>query len=153
MHTHPQAWRYVLPHDTGMNPHVANQILTLAMCKPRIRTGCGEGDIVIAYGSTVKGVPGALLYAFRVKRKIPFLDYMANSERGNALYAVTEAGLVRKKGGQFAKYHTKTKDLTKGLSGEFVMWSDEFVVRPQLAATTSSSPRTSTTTAWVNKRR
>ena len=129
-------YRFVSPHfDTGMNPYVADGALTFGTCKSRIRQHCSVGDWVLVYGSTKGGVSGPLLCAFQVTKKIGFADYMGtHADRADALYGLSGAGLYRKEGGRFAQHHQTQEDLDKDVSGQFVLWSERFFVRPQLAA-------------------
>jgi hypothetical protein len=72
---------YVIRIDAGSAPNYAPPMVTLAICKPRIRKRADVGDAVVAFaGKDVNPVdPHAVVWAGVVAKKIPFAEYWFDS--------------------------------------------------------------------------
>jgi len=80
----PRLLVYRIVTDGGWAPNVANGVLTLTICKPRIRQRAQVGDYVLAFValSTQKKTKKnnvnrlySMAYLFEVERKIPMAEY------------------------------------------------------------------------------
>ena len=69
-------WRYVLAYDGGHAPCVDDGVLTLCICKPRIRLRADVGDWVIGYMPKRQGI-GRVAWAGRVSDAPTMGDYAA----------------------------------------------------------------------------
>ena len=67
-------YRYILASDTGMAPCPFDDVITLATCKPKIRSSAGIGDWVSGFmpGTTQRG---QLVWAGRVEQILPVGEY------------------------------------------------------------------------------
>jgi hypothetical protein len=66
------SWVYKLTYDTGAAPHVQNGLLSLAICKPKIRLGAVPGDVIFGFGGrSFPVIRGArLIYVAQVTSKL-----------------------------------------------------------------------------------
>jgi hypothetical protein len=65
-------WVYKLTYDTGAAPHVRDGLLSLAICKPKIRLGAVPGDVIFGFGGrSRRAIRGErLIYAAQVTSKL-----------------------------------------------------------------------------------
>ena len=84
--------RYILQTDTGMAPCVDDGLVTLATCKPRIRTSAKRGEWVV--GCRPSPAPrGLVVWAGRVAHKTEVGDYERQYRgRGDAVYRSQPGG-------------------------------------------------------------
>lgn len=63
---------YKLTYDCGTAPHVRNGLLSLAICKPRIREAAVEGDVLFGFSGRSRKVNRGerLIYVAEVTRKL-----------------------------------------------------------------------------------
>lgn len=66
---------YILRYDDGAAPNPFNNMCSLAICKPKIRSVASIGDWVVGLGSKPSGKSGYLIYAMYVERVLPMKDY------------------------------------------------------------------------------
>ncbi len=123
---------YKLTTDNGGAPCVKDGLLSLAICKPRIRKSAGQKDFIIGMGAkSVNDLKGRLIYIAEVTKIIQDGDYYLDkySDRPDCIYA--------KKGQVFnwrfgAQYHSPA-DLTHDLGEQpyyeraICLLSDKFV--------------------------
>lgn len=70
-----EIYSYVITHDSGFAPNPFGGFLTLATCKPKIRSSAKVGDIVVGTGSAKTVGNGKLVYAGIVSKVIPIEEY------------------------------------------------------------------------------
>lgn len=65
-------WVYKLTYDCGTAPHVGDGLLSLAICKPRIREGAVEGDVLFGFSGRSRKVNRGerLIYVAQVTKKL-----------------------------------------------------------------------------------
>lgn len=66
---------YIIKDDYGFAPNPYGGFLTLATCKPAIRSSAGVGDILVATGSSTGDYENRLIYAAKVSRVIDMNEY------------------------------------------------------------------------------
>ena len=98
---------YKVTSDAGGAPCAQDGILTLAICKPKIRSSAVEGDWLFGIGGV--GLDNRLIYIAKVTRKVVNGDYYRLPEyarRRDCIYSWNPQGTslsVRRYG---ARYHT-----------------------------------------------
>jgi hypothetical protein len=106
---------YKLTVDTGAAPCVQRGVLSLAICKPMIRTRAEEGDLIFGFTANSLDTHNKLIYAARVTKKLPNGEYYESdkfSSRPDCIYTFQSGRYVRRKD---AKFHDKPGDLTHDL--------------------------------------
>jgi len=65
-------WVYKMTYDTGAAPHVRDGLLSLAICKPRIREDAVEGDVIFGISGRSRRVNRGerLIYVAEVTKKL-----------------------------------------------------------------------------------
>jgi hypothetical protein len=65
-------WVYKMTYDTSAAPHVRDGVLSLAICKPRIREDAAEGDIIFGISGRSRRVNRGerLIYVAEVTKKL-----------------------------------------------------------------------------------
>ncbi len=106
---------YKLTVDDGGAPCVQSEILSLAICKPRIRTGANEGDWVFGFAANSLDSNNRLIYIAQVTDKKRGGEYYRSSE-----YAGRADRIYRSLGDEYAwrpraRYHGKPGDLQRDL--------------------------------------
>ena len=101
-------YRYVITHDGGMAPNPRGDFLSLATCKPIIRSVAREGDWVL--GNRSSPANERVVWAGRISRVIEIGDYGREfAKREDALFERSTSGhLVRKK--HFLSWYHPTAD-------------------------------------------
>ena len=98
----PRIFVYKMTTDNGGAPCVHNEILSLAICKPKIRGTANAGDWVIGVGG--KRLGKGVIYVARVSKAVG-VEYYINRKfatRPDCIYRRTGSGeLVRKAGAQY----------------------------------------------------
>lgn len=98
-------FRYRLDHDYGFAPNPFWGILTLATCKPQIRSNrnLALGDWIVGLGSKKMGNEGTIIYAACVDEIITFDQYWTDA-RFQVKKAITNGTLLQMYGDNV--YHT-----------------------------------------------
>ena len=124
----PDIYVYKMVADNGGAPCVFGSLLSLAICKPRIRKGAGKGSLVFGFGG--KEYHERLLYIARVTDKLEGQDYYRLGDyarRPDCIYRSEEGSAIRKTS---AKYHTKSderkRDVGLHFENAYVLLSDDF---------------------------
>jgi len=89
-------FKYVIKHDGGTAPCVDNGLLSLCICKPKIRRVAKAGDWVIATGSkqTVSKVP-KIVFAAKITKKLSMETYaLENNNRSDSIYEFDGFSLI-----------------------------------------------------------
>lgn len=80
---------YKLTHDNGGAPCVQNGLLSLAICKPKIRSTAEVDDIILGFAANSLHFDNRLLYVARVTKKLVAGDYfrsVAYRHRADCIY-------------------------------------------------------------------
>jgi hypothetical protein len=81
--------------DDGAAPCVDDNILTLTICKPQIRSTAKHRNLIFAFGSNTEAPPNRLVYIAQVSRRMPSAEYFGGNEfrhRRDAIYERTPDG-------------------------------------------------------------
>ena len=115
-------YSYKLTTDNGSAPCIKNNLLSLAICKPKIRKNANINDYIIGISANSMNLgENKLLYIARITNKILLQDYYnLYSNRKDCIY---NDKLCRLKN---AGYHS-CKDKKKDLSGLYVLLSSDFI--------------------------
>ncbi len=108
---------YKLTADNGGAPCVINDLLSLSICKPRIRKSAKKGDWIIGMGGkSVKDLKGRLIYMAKITSIVDGNKYYSDKykERPDCIYKKNGRVYIWKKG---SSYHSQ-EDLTHDL-GEY----------------------------------
>lgn len=111
----PNVYIYKLTTDNGGAPCVTPDALSLALCKPLIRSSAAEGDIILGFAADSLYAGNCLVYAANVTRVIEDGNYFRRREfmrRADCIYRWNGVQFVRKPG---AKFHFKDTDLEHDL--------------------------------------
>ena len=104
----PKTFVYKLKTDNGGAPCTTRDLLTLAICKPAIRSAANVGDWIFGFGDNV-GLENRLIYIAEVNGKLTgSAYYLADlfSARSDCIYKRDNEGhLVRRRG---AAFHTES---------------------------------------------
>ena len=106
----PDVYFYKLRYDTGAAPCEHDGLLTLAICKPMIRTYAQLGDFIFGFAATWMREPrqktdNHLIYIARVDERIRGRDYYGARRfcaRGDCVYELVEEDFVWRAG---SRYH------------------------------------------------
>jgi hypothetical protein len=130
MKSGPRIFVYKMTTDNGGAPCIHKGILSLAICKPKIRVGAAKGDWIIGVGG--KRLGDGVIYVARVGEAIG-IEYYSRREfatRPDCIYRRTGNGeLVRK---AIAQYHEAPENLYHDVGSPpnyaraKVLWCDDF---------------------------
>lgn len=118
----PRIYRYIIRHDDGYAPCTDNGFLTLATCKPSIRSAANIGDWVAGY--MPKGLGEGLLVWFgRIEKTMSPIDYgRVYRGRKDAQYRLGKSGNIER-----AKlwYHPDADQQQKDLRSKVLIFDPE----------------------------
>ena len=122
---------YKLTVDNGGAPCVQNGLLSLAICKPMIRTTAKPGDLIFGFAAnSLRPADNRLIYVARVTKKLTKGDYYVQSKfgsRGDCIYEQHKGQFRRR---AKARYHDKATDITHDLGRKYeranVLLSSDF---------------------------
>ncbi|GGM74019.1 hypothetical protein J2752_002632 [Halarchaeum rubridurum] len=98
----PKLRSYVVDSDSGFAPHIKNGLLSLATCKPMIRSSTKVGDWVVGVGGSDHDSSRQIVHAFRVEQTLSMKEYFVDERfehrrpdedenpRGDNIYAPRE---------------------------------------------------------------
>lgn len=119
---------YKMTHDTGAAPCVENSSLTLAICKPQIRSSAVPGDVIFGFGA--KEYRERLIYIAVVTDMLGEAGYYRKPEfaaRSDCIYEIA-GDMARVKPG--ARFHQDgsaiEQDIGAGFSKAKVLISRDF---------------------------
>lgn len=124
----PDVYVYKIVLDSGGAPCVWNNLLSLALCKPKIRRTAGKGSIIFGFGG--KDYEERLIYIARVTAKLQgdaYYRHRTYERRPDCIYRVENGRPVRKAS---AKHHVESdhrqKDVGLRFEKAFVLLSNDF---------------------------
>jgi len=103
--------------DNGGAPCVDDGVLTLAICKPSIRSTARERDLIFAFGSNNEQPPNRLVYIAQVSKKLERGQYFLRDEfqkRGDCIYEARNGSFRLRRNARFHGDHdARRSDLGK----------------------------------------
>ena len=124
----PDIYVYKMVVDNGGAPCITGKLLSLAICKPKIRKSAGLKSLVFGFGG--KEYQERLIYIARVTGKLEGPSYYQQPQyarRADCIYRVEEGRAVRKTS---ARYHVNSderkKDVGLHFENAFVLLSNDF---------------------------
>jgi hypothetical protein len=112
-------WRTPLTTDRGMAPCVDGGLLSLATCKPKIRSSAEPGDWVLGF-YPAPSPPGLVAWAARVSQSLPVGDYQSEfPRRSDAVYRLLGNGSYKR---LRPDYHPTEKELCKDVSAPVLLF-------------------------------
>jgi hypothetical protein len=124
----PDIYVYKMVADNGGAPCVWRGLLSLAICKPKIRGSAEKGDLIFGFGG--KDYSERLIYIARVTNKPATGEYYRNtkySRRPDCIYKNVSGRAVRKRS---ARYHNETDERRRDVGMHFqkakIVLSDNF---------------------------
>src|SRR4051812_12448525 len=111
----PKIYFYKLTVDDGGAPCVTPALLSLAICKPMIRSTADEEDIIIGFAANSLHADIRLIYVARVTKKLRNGEYFKLPEytaRGDCIYEWRDGKFKIREG---AKHHGSDADLERDL--------------------------------------
>jgi hypothetical protein len=119
---------YKVVADTGGAPCVSERVLSLALCKPKIRSAAREGDIVFGFGG--KDYGERLIYIAEITGKPPVGEYYRDpcfTKRPDCIYEDNDGVPERKRS---ARHHFLTderkRDVGMKFENAYVLLSENF---------------------------
>jgi hypothetical protein len=106
---------YKLTVDAGAAPCVKRGMLSLAICKPMLRSSAEVDDLIFGFTANSLDPQNRLIYAARVTKKLLNGEYYEGdtfSSRHDCIYRPQSGRYVRRGN---AKFHDKPSDLTHDL--------------------------------------
>ena len=124
----PDIYVYKMITDNGGAPCVRRGLLSLAICKPKIRSTAEVGSLIFGFGAKHYGE--RLIYIAEVTSKPDVGDYYREARyasRPDCIYREVNGQAERKAA---ARYHSQTderkRDVGKEFENAFVLLSDDF---------------------------
>jgi hypothetical protein len=111
----PAVYFYKLTVDAGGAPCVAAGLLSLAICKPMIRTSAKEEDVIIGFAADSLHADNRLIYVARVTKKLTDREYFKQPKYAacdDCIYEWRCSRFVVRAG---AKFHGTLADLVHDL--------------------------------------
>src|SRR6266480_2445274 len=96
----PRLYVYKITLDDGGAPCVTDDLLTLAICKPAIRSTADEGAIIFGVGSNSAPLNNRLVYVAVVtgkETKGRYYELPTYRRRGDCIYERTASGAFRRR--------------------------------------------------------
>ncbi len=115
-------FRYILQTDTGMAPCIDRGRLTLATCKPKIRSSAQPGDWVLGFYPH-PFERGLVAWAGWIARKIETGDYEREFRgRSDAVYRQKADSTFKR---LRPDYHPGTNEIRKDLSAPALVYDEQ----------------------------
>lgn len=115
-------FRYILQTDTGMAPCIDRGRLTLATCKPRIRSSAMPGDWVMGFYPR-PFERGLVAWAGRIERKLETGEYEREFRgRSDAVYRQKADGTFKR---LRPDYHSGANEIRKDLSAPALVFDEQ----------------------------
>lgn len=106
---------YKMTTDDGGAPCVRDATLSLAICKPMIRSAAPEGGMLLGFAANELSDDNRLIYAAKITKRVSGKEYYSDgryADRADCIYRATREGFSRRHG---AKFHPSADDLTHDL--------------------------------------
>ena len=115
-------YSYLLVTDNGSAPCIQQNILSLAICKPRIRKVANIGDYIIAFASKSMKISQKpkIIYIAKISNKLKLNKYY--TEFKNRKDCIYDNNLILIKN----NYHNNC-NIKKDINGRYVLLSNEFI--------------------------
>jgi hypothetical protein len=110
----PKMYFYKLTHDGGGAPCVEHGLLSLAICKPKIRVGAEPDDWIFGFTANSLDPRNRLIYIARVTAKARNGEYFKSKKyggRSDSIYAMRGGLFAWKRGAQYHGPDDLTHDL------------------------------------------
>ena len=94
----PNIYVYKCVVDDGTAPCTDGGLLSMTVCKPKVRTSAKVGDIVMAFGTNAQPAPNRLVYAAKITDVIPdaaYFDQPKYQKRQDCIYKRTPQGALK----------------------------------------------------------
>src|SRR6476659_4381250 len=94
----PSIYVYKCDVDDGTAPCVDRSLLSMTVCKPKVRTSAKVGDIVIAFGTNAQPAPNRLVYAAKITEIVTGGRYFNEAKyqtRNDFIYRRTPQGTLK----------------------------------------------------------
>lgn len=123
---------YKLVADNGGAPCVRSGLLSLAICKPMIRSTAREDDLIFGFAANALDAANPLIYVARITSKLKGSECYSDSRyamRDDRIYAQVDGRFERRPN---AKHHHRPGDLVHDLGPfpryprAYVLLSDDF---------------------------
>jgi len=124
--TVPEIFIYKMVVDNGGAPCVTGNLLSLAICKPKIRKSAGEGSLIFGFGG--KKYKEQLIYIACVTNKLELDDYYQQyARRADCIYKSVNGKAELRRSAKFHKGsgHIK-RDVGNNFENAFVLLSKDF---------------------------
>ncbi len=111
----PKVYFYKLTVDDGGAPCVEHESLSLALCKPMIRSTAAVDDLILGFAANCLHTDNRLLYVARVNDKLTDGEYFKAPKyagRSDCIYEWKAGAFAPRHG---AKYHGSSTDLVHDL--------------------------------------
>jgi Nucleotide modification associated domain 2 len=111
----PNIYVYKCVVDDGTAPCVDRSLLSMTVCKPKVRTSAKVGDIVIAFGTNAQPAPNRLVYAAKITEVVTggrYFDEAKYQTRKDCIYKRRPQGTLKLTAGASAhNTGTHAKDI------------------------------------------
>ncbi len=94
----PNIYVYKCVIDDGTAPCVDRGLLSMTVCKPKVRTSATVGDIVVAFGTNAQPAPNRLVYAAKITELVTGGRYFVEPKyqtRKDCIYKRTPHGTLK----------------------------------------------------------
>jgi hypothetical protein len=95
---HANIYVYKCVVDDGTAPCVDRGLLSMTICKSKVRTSAKVGDIVIAFGTNAQPAPNRLVYAAKITEVVPdaaYFDTPKFQKRKDCIYKRSPQGTLK----------------------------------------------------------
>ena len=94
----PNIYVYKCVVDDGTAPCIDRDLLSMTVCKPKVRGSAKVGDIVLAFGTNAQPAPNRLVYAAKITEVIAggrYFDLPKYQKRQDCIYKRTPQGTLK----------------------------------------------------------
>lgn len=116
--------------DNGGAPCCSDDLWSLAICKPRIRTSAKEGNVIVGFAGNYIDSNNGIIYVARISEKVQNGDYYdpesIYSMRADCIYSRVGNNYEIKKDNGFHSEDDKDRDLGKSRGHAHVLLSTDF---------------------------
>ena len=115
-------YSYLLVTDNGSAPCIQQNLLSLAICKPRIRKAANIGDYIIAFASKSMKISQEpkIIYIAKISNKLKLNKYYTEFKNRKDCIYDNNLTLIKN------NYHNNC-NIKKDINGKYVLLSNEFI--------------------------